>query len=263
MKPSLVLIAAAVGLASLPCRTSVANNNLFLPGDAFFPTELTEEDLKRIRGEASGKRTFVYSSFDTYEMAFCGDAGYGRVMLEAVDDDFAKNLTATYLDIRKQMPRKFILEENNGKTNPVEINPIRVLFYSSSFQFPKHSLGLRYNENWVEEAISFGHKRDHLRLCCLINHTDAIERSWRDARVVSPLGELVAAEKNSPGSKATAPVTIRGPLRAVVIGEHLPADFFGSQGEANWLYVVDSSGSKELRRYDGTWREPRPDDGPF
>jgi hypothetical protein len=258
MKSTLRIIVVIAGWYFFACGNSFANNNLFLPGDAFFPTELSEVDLKRISTEPAGKRLFTYSSYDTYPMAFCGNAGYQLVILENVDDAFVKNLKATYEEIHRAMPRKFVEEKQDGKTRLVESNPIRVLFCSASFQFPKHSLGLRYNENWVEEAVSFGHKRDHLRLCCMINHPDALERSWRDAKTVSPLGEIVAGGKNTPADSAI----VRGPLRAVVIGEHVPADYFGS-GDANWLYVVDSSGSKELRRYDGEWRQPSSDDSPF
>lgn len=240
------------------CGISFANNNLFLPGDAFFPTEFSEIDLQRLSNQPAGKREFKYSSYDTYPMAFCGNAGYERVILEKVDDAFVENLKATYDDIHKTLPRKFVEEKEDGKAKLVESHPIRVLFYSASFQFPKHTLGLRYNENWVEDALRFGHKRDHLRLCCMINHPAAIERSWRDATTVPPLGQAVGGGKNTVGNQ----VTIRGPLRAVVIGEHVPADYFEG-GEANWLYVVDSSGFKELRRYDGEWRQPSSSDSPF
>lgn len=258
MKSTLLSFMALAGWSLFAGANAFANNNLFLPGDAFFPTELSEADFKRVSNETSGKRIFVYSSFDTYPMAFCGNAGYERVILESVDDNFITNLKATYDEIHKTTPRKFIEEKEDSKTKLVESNPIRILFYSASFRFPEHSLGLRYNENWAGEAVRFGHKRDHLRLCCMINHPDALERSWRDAETVSPLGEIVNAGKNTPD----IPVIVRGKLRAVVIGEHVPADYFGN-GDANWLYVVDSSGFKELRRYNAEWRPSTPDDGPF
>jgi hypothetical protein len=180
-----ILIFTSITVAIIASSASVlANNNLFLPGDAFFPTVLTKNDVEALQTTKTGERTFAYSSFDGYEAAFCGYAGYPIANIPAVDDIFAKNLAAVYARIREFDKRQLIERTDDGKTEFIETNAIRVMFYPPEFDFAQHSLGLRYNENWVAEAVKFGHKREHLRLCCLIPEADAIEREWSDAEVV-------------------------------------------------------------------------------
>lgn len=239
-----------------------ANNNLFLPGDAFFPSVLTTEDLKHMRQEAAGTRTFTYSSMDGYEMAFCGDAGYERATLESVDDAFADNLMSAYSKLRQKVPRQFVEEREDGERRLVETNGMRVLFYHESFQFPEYKLGLRYNENWADEAVQFGHKRNRIRLCCLLRNPLAVELSWRDAKTVAPLlrgKKVISRKKNSPPS-----IVINEELKAIVFSPYSLDDLFlVGRNEYRHLFVVDSDGIGELRHRDGKWGPPADDDGPF
>jgi len=47
-------------------QVALANNNLFLPGDAYFPAIMTQEDVERVLAEKVGERRFEYSSFGGY-----------------------------------------------------------------------------------------------------------------------------------------------------------------------------------------------------
>src|SRR5687768_11678167 len=73
------------------------NNNLFLPGDAFFPTELTAAKLNELQ-KTGGELELSYSSFGGYEGAFCGYAGYSRAKIPAVDRAFVGNLINVYAE---------------------------------------------------------------------------------------------------------------------------------------------------------------------
>jgi len=234
--------------------TVMANNNLFLPGDAFFPTILTQNDVERLKSEKTGERTFAYSSFGGYMGAFCGYAGYDRATIPAVDDAFANNLATVYARIRANNNRQLLEITRDGKTELVETNGIRVLFYPPEFEFPRHTLGLRYNENWASEAEKFGHGRGVLRLCCLIPDPDAVAISWRDADAVAALQVKLPEIELKPVPKTETPVVVQGPVKAIVIGSHTLEELFRlDYDDYGTVYIVDSEGITELEHYDGKW----------
>lgn len=197
-------------------------------------------------------------------MAFCGNAGFGRVNIDAVDDRFVKNLRDVYDTVRKTQPRRLVEQKNDEQVTLIETNGIRVLFYRGDFPFPGGKLGLRYNENWVEEAIRFGHRREHLRLCCLVRSEQAITLSWRDAKLYPGLDYVSPPNANSPVRSSQTPVTLVGDVKAIVIGTRKLEDYLlDSKDKSLELHVIDSSGVKQLRRRDGKWGPPSDDDGPF
>ena len=235
--------------------TCLANNNLFLPGDAFFPTVLTKADIDTLQSKKAGERTFAYSSLGGYEGAFCGYAGYANATIPSVDDAFARNLATAYQRIREYRPR--LLEERtfDGKTKLVETNGIQVLFYPSAFEFPRHALGLRYNGNWVAECEKFGHRREHLRLCCLISDPEAVAVSWRDADLVPALKAKLPGVKAEPGESTEAPVVVEGPVKAFVIESHSLKQLFRPEENAGAsVFVVSSTGVTYLTYQAGDWK---------
>jgi hypothetical protein len=251
-KPHIIcFLTIVVTAGSTAC---MANNNLFLPGDAFFPTVLTKAGIEAIQTAKKGERQFAYSSFGGYEGAFCGYAGYDNAIIPAVDDDFAKNLASVYSRIREFEGRQILELKRNGKTELLETNGIRVLFYPPEFEFPRHRLGLRYNEDWVSEALKFGHKKEHLRLCCLIADQAAVERSWRDANVIPALNVELPDVQLKPVPVTKLPVVVQGSVKAIVIGSHSLKELF-SYNDDDYLaiYIVDSKGITELVHEDGKW----------
>ncbi len=167
---------------------ALGNNNFFLPGDAFFPTELTEEDAAKLAADATNPPVFNYSAMGGgYAAAGCGFAGYYRASIPGLDEAFIANLKQAYARVREMEPRELRETSRDGAKTLVETNPVRVLFYPHDFDFPRFKLGLQYNENWVEEVMKFGHPRQAMRLCCLVNHADAVMESWRDATEVAAL----------------------------------------------------------------------------
>lgn len=250
-------IVALVGLLiaiSVSVQACLANNNLFLPGDAFFPTEFTKADIEALQKAKSNERRFAYSSLGGYEGAFCGYAGYANATIPAVDDDFAKNLARAYHKIREFEVRKLIERTRDGKTELIETNGIRVLFYPSEFQFPEHALGLRYNENWVAECLKFGHRRKDLRLCPLIADPEAVALSWRDADLVPGLKVELPKVPLKPVPMTEEPVVVRGPVKAFVLGSTTLKEVFQpKQDDHMTLYVVDSKGITELVRENWKW----------
>ena len=234
----------------------VAVNNLFLPGDAFFPTELTKKDIEALLASRPGEYRFSYSAFGGYDGAFCGYAGYECALIPSVDEAFAKHLSTVYSKIREYEGRKLYEEISDGKIELTETNPIRVLFYSSTFKFREFELGLRYNEHWVEEVVKFGHSRRGIRECGLISHPDAVEACWRDADVVSGIKVKLPQVPLKPVPATTDPVVFDEPAQAIVIGSQSLQEFFRPTKEWKkpYAYVVDSQGIKEWVVESGKWK---------
>ncbi len=238
--------------------TGPANNNLFLPGDAFFPTALTKESVEALQKEKVGQRSFRYSSFGGYPAAFCGYAGYENAVIPAVDDRFAKNLLLAYQDLRKYQRRELQEEvKEDGKTAVLETNGMQVLFYPAEFNFPKYELGLQYNENWIAETMKFGHRKQDIRMCSLFANSEAVEHCWRDADEVPALPATLpdVVLKTTPQTKE--PVVVQGKVKAIVVGPHATlASIFQSDFESTSLslYIVDSEGLTTLTFLDGEWK---------
>ena len=143
----------------------------------------------------------------------------------------------------------------DGKTELIETNGMRVLFYPPDFQFPRNTLGLRYNEDWVSEVIQFGHRREYARLCCLIADPDAVERSWRDAEAIPPLKAKLPDIELKPVPETETPVVVQGPVKAIVIGSLTLRDLFRPKNDDYLtVYVVDSKGITEMVHENGKWR---------
>ncbi|MEX1039019.1 MAG: hypothetical protein WDZ51_00205 [Pirellulaceae bacterium] len=233
----------------------MADNNYFLPGDAFFPTVLTQKGIEQLKSVKTGERMFAYSSLGGYDGAFCGYAGYYIATIPAVDDAFANNLATVYARIREDNNRELLEVLRDGKTELVETNGVRVLFYPPEFEFPRHTLGLRYNENWASEAVKFGHRREHLRLCCLIQNPDAVVISWRDAEAVAALKVKLPEIDLKPVPVTETPVEVQGPVKSIVVGSHTLEELFRLEhDDYATVYIVDSEGFTKLKHHDGEWR---------
>ena len=148
-----------------------------------------------------------------------------------MNDAFAANLKLAYERIRQIEPRTFREEKQNGKTILHETNGVRVLFYDKSFKFPKFKLGLRYNEDWVEETVKFGHQPRSVRLCCLLDSKNALMTSWRDAKLVDALKVTLPKVELKPGPKIESPVEINGKLKAIVFDSTSLLEYLYALGE--------------------------------
>lgn len=242
-------------VCAMLCRGADANNNRFLPGDAFFPTELTAEKLAQLKSDPEHPPIFEYSSLGGYEGAFCGYAGYGRAKIPGVDKPFIDNLTRAYRWVRENCEAKELIEvEREGKITLRETNGVRVLFYPKDFEYPKFRLGLQYNENWVAEVMKFGHPPRSFRLCCLVDEADAVMESWRDATSVAALKAELPEVELKPVPETTEPATIRGPVKAFVMDSRPLAKYFNPPEDGDEdvsILVVDSSGIVEISYDDG------------
>jgi hypothetical protein len=246
----------AIGMFSfLGTAVCIANDNLFLPGDAFFPTLLTKDGIAKMRTTKSGDRTFEYIATDVEGGAMCGYAGYANATIPSVDDAFAENLDRVYSKILSLRGRNLIERTENGKTTITENGGMRVLFYPSDFDFQVHRIGLKYNENWVVESKKFGHEKEHISYSSLINQAEAVAISWRDALDVKGLQAKLPDVALEPTPRMDVPVIVSEPVRAYVLGFGSLENFFDPDGDALLtLYIVDSKGVEEWQHQLGEWK---------
>ena len=243
-----------------------SNNNFFMPGDAFFPTSLTENELQVLADSDAQKHEFTYDSYRTWEGAFCGNAGFTSAACAKIDKRFVANLVKTYNLIREDYPKEIVEIKKDGDVKRTETNPIRVLFYRADFPYkslaagkaPRAYLGIRYNENWVEESVKFGHSRHRVRMCSLIRHQKAPMICWRDSSHFPGLQIEIPKRFNyrtALRADSNTPVKIVDDIKAIVLPPEPLLEYFrfdtGSYltypGEIYLpVYVVTSGGIKKI-----------------
>lgn len=254
--PRFVWFLVTLSLCDIGTELAFANNNLFLPGDAFFPTKLTADTLAELEGMGEEPPLFTYSNLGGYEGAFCGYAGYNRAKIPAVDKAFVSNLKKAYARIRLYDPRRLVERKHDDKTDLVETNGIRVLFYPADFDFPRFTIGLQYNENWVAETSKFGHPPKYTRLCCLIDDPGAVADSWRDSTEVPPLEATLPDVELKPVPETNEPVTIKGDVKAIVVGSSRPLkEYAYPDDDGASLLIVDSTGITDYTFEEGEWQD--------
>lgn len=194
------------------------HNTYFLPGDAFFPTELSAEELAKLNKDDPTQFIFVYHNYDNGGY-FCGSIGYPQVKFETLDKKFVEHLIEGYKLIRSYEPKKYVEAQENGKVILKECNPIRVLFYPAEFEYPKYELGLKYNESWVDEGVKHGLKSKDVLLSELIDEKTAIIESWRRAKEVGVFQLKLHDPKEHPFGDLNRgnPITIKGPVKAIIL----------------------------------------------
>lgn len=238
------------------CLHSFANNNLFLPGDAFFPTVMTKEDVNRFVAAGESERTITYAKIDKRGGAFCGWAGFDRATILTADDSFAENLRKAHDRLREIQPRLLRETKVGGKTELAETNSMRVLFYPKAFDFKEYDLGVTYNENWIEEIAMFGHDREQIQFSSLVNRSEAVAHCWRDGPLIPAIRAKIPEIKI--GQMEQSPISIECPVKAIVLVNGTLEEFFDSDVEKYFLiYVVTSEGIEEWTNHEWEWKREK------
>lgn len=244
------LFAIAVLLFAAP--SSYGSNNYFLPGDAFFHATLTQKNLDSLTKQKM-PRVVDYSFQDTFEGAFCGYAGYSRARVPAMDDKFVANLKWTYDHIREMNGRELRESRTANGVELYETNGLHMFLVREDFDLSdsRLQLGLKYNENWIEETTKFV---DHARLCCFVDTAEAIEACWVDGPRYPGLEVKLPADKPEAGHPIDNPVEIQGKVKAIIMPAGPLKPYF-QRDEDCFIYVVTE---KEVVKYwvDGhKWKE--------
>lgn len=251
-RPGLVTMVLFVAIWQQP-TTGSANNNFFLPGDSFFHTILTEAVLADL--EKSKSPVFHYDRPDHLDSFLCGYAGFEQLQVQEMSPAIRKNLQMLYRHLREQYPLKIELvpetklvrnasggfgkQVKTGKILRRELNGFSMFFYNANFDANRYRLGLKYNENWVEEVVAFGHSHEHAQFEFFIREEKAILSDWRDCRLVKPLDVISPPIKKRRSSNPLPPITLKSKVRIFVLPE---ADFRAAFDRSDFIYEVTEAG---------------------
>jgi len=230
-----------------------ANNNYFLPGDSFFHTVLTEVVL--VEMEKSKSPVFKYNRPDHLNSFFCGYAGFEQLQVKEMSPAIKKNLTMLYRHLREAYPlqieliqeTKLVRDASGGFDNEVktgkmlrrEMNGFSMLFYNADFDADRYRLGLKYNENWVEQVVAFGHRQEHVQFEFFVREEEAILSDWRDCRLVKPLDVISPPITKRRSSNPLPPITLKSKVRIFVLPE---ADFNAAFDRSGFVYEITEAG---------------------
>lgn len=135
----------------------------FVPGDAYFRSELTEERIKCL--EAGSEFAWTYRMPDWLEPEIPKLRTFAGVpTLKTVDipKSTSNSLVALYRSLRNTHPKQIEEVTQDGKVRESrEINGFPIFMYSSSYNASKFGLGLRYNEAWPQ-ITELARKRQRL-----------------------------------------------------------------------------------------------------
>ena len=251
-RPTLAALLVVAAVWQTP-TTANANNNFFLPGDSFFHTVLTEAVLASL--DKSKSPVFRYDRPDHLGSFLCGYAGFGQLQVKEMSPAIKKNLKTLYRHLREQYPlqielvqeTKLVRDASGGFDNEVrtgkilrrEINGFSMFFYNADFDANRYRLGLKYNENWVEEVVAFGHSHEHAQFEFFVREEKAILSDWRDCRLVKPLDVISPPIKKRRSSHPLPPITLKSKVRIFVLAE---ANFHSAFGRSDFIYEVTETG---------------------
>ena len=266
-----MIIMLLVAATWQPLTTARANNNYFLPGDSFFHAVLTEAALTEI--EKSKSPVLRYNRPDHLDWAFCGYAGFEQLQVKEMSPTIKKHLRALYRHLREEHPLRIELvpetksvrgkdgegdvEVKTGKILRRELNGFSMFFYNADFDANRFRLGLKYNENWLEEVVAFGHRREHAQFEFFVREEKAILSDWRDCRAVKPLEVFSPPIKRRRSSKPLPPITLKGKVRILILPK---ADFSAAFARIGFIYEVTEAGVRLYGQGPGGKWKTRPYD---
>lgn len=152
---------------------TVANNTRFLPGDAFFFSRLDQ-----VQADSLGE---IDSPLFQYGRHRDGGYGCGYIGFETLK---IENMPEQARDAVGKAYKKFsptLQEDALGRSC------ISVFVVNKDYDWKKLGLGFQYNENWADQSVEFGAKRDHVRLESFFDDADTVARNWRDSKRVDCL----------------------------------------------------------------------------
>ena len=183
----------AISILLVTVSPSFANNNYFIPGDAFFYFEIEQSEWEDFK---TGKlSTLDYDRPDDLPFMLCGYAGYQKLDIAKLPKEYRARLVRAVETMKEKYPTK-IMEIDHGEPKffgspsgieKKEINKIRIFVYNQAFDFAKFRVGLKYNESWPESAIALGHQKNHFQFDFFISTPKGITESWRRGSDVKPL----------------------------------------------------------------------------
>lgn len=245
MKPFQILcLTATISLLTL-IQPLHANNNYFLPGDAFFHTILTLESIPK--REKEPETIFGYRF--VCEPAFCGSAGYSQLKLDQQNRELAKNIRKAYFQARKSTPLN--LKRKTYKTTPLtdidnsawkpenfkETNGLSLFFYNEDYDWKRRNIAVKYNEDWLGDLKTFGFGGG--RYCEFVSTADAVVASWAIGKYIQPLNVQLPDSPIVKHKSVDTPMLPKGQLKALILFDRNYKQYFEMRNGKDLLEVTN------------------------
>ncbi len=233
-----------------------AVNLAFMPGDAYFISNLTEASLD---GFDDDKIVLKYH-YDFSYATLGGYAGFELLRIEGDTQKLSTRVREAYRLLREDIPLKKTVYAD-GKE--LENNGFTLLVYNRSIDWSegKINLGLKYNERWMnlpEEAFEFDEKlneksfrakaklRAH-RYCPLLKMVDAIAEDWRRGPEVEGLkasGPAGVGWGCSGPPIETPAVALANDIQIVIVPDSTLKQLYRKNRRAYFLAIADDGVTK-------------------
>ncbi len=220
LKTTTCLFPAVMSLLAV-AQSATATNTGFLPGDAFFHTRLTSEQIQSLDDVAD--QVFVYRQPVNTPGTFSGYAGFWKLRYEAMPEPLRFNLQKLCHHLRAtRYPLRVERRENER-----ELNPFDLFIYPSDFDQTKTRVALKFNEDWTSHTLRFP---------TFVPVSDLVAYEWQRASRVPALAAGVPFKLESgkkPGEKPswyerktglptggteiTNVITLSGPSKLILI----------------------------------------------
>lgn len=199
------------------CEMAEARKWRFLPGDAFFRTEITEELVAQLKATPEDGDILLQYSWGAHIQETEHDNGYKFIKLVGLTRTRKAMIVSMYSRLRKLEPLQLEVTRKEGSDGEQqrEINGIPMFIYNSDFNATRFRVGLRYNEEWPHQEHEFGIPREWVNYPA----TDAglyVFEDWQNSKHVAKLAAVLPADVN--GTRATAsPVSKEARDSAIIV----------------------------------------------
>ena len=220
LRTTTCLFLVAMTLVATP-QPAAATNTGFLPGDAFFHTRLTSEQIQSLNEVAD--QVFVYRPPVNTPTVLSGYAGFWELHYTAMPEPLRLNLQKLCLQLRTtRYPLRVKRRENER-----ELNPFDLFIYPADFDETKTRVALKFNEDWT---------RHTLRFPTFVPVSDLVAYEWQRASRVPALAvsvpfELKSGKKSGEkpswyerktglptgGAEIKEAITLSGPTKLILI----------------------------------------------
>jgi hypothetical protein len=259
---TVLLIVALFGMPlSLP-----ATNILFLPGDAFFATDLTEERVKSL--DAVDAPEFRYRGPEWIPGNFCGYAGYARLVYGDMPTNMRRRLCKVYEKLRDDYPQQIETwrDPTTGERQTQEINGFLTLIYNADYDIEQFGLLAKYNEHWPKEArgnrigdvvfpgVPALGTVDAVEFAPFVNDAHLVMREWRFAAEVSALKvRLPQMLETETSGYPKDPATVDGPVKFVILTGKLKSYVLNKPSSELYIVTEQDTEHWKLTKGDG-WK---------
>ncbi len=229
----------------------------FLPGDAYFATELTANMFAGVRSSEVIRAYYAHPWFE--EPRFGGSAGYQIAEIKNISNATKDRITALYHKLRKTYPLEVEIHvDSEGKEKRREINGFPLLLYNRTFDFKSMRVGLRYNEDWADDVISFGHSRPFVGYDVANSESlpNYLMLDWRDGKTIPSLEATLPTPRfQDAADKAHTPISLDADKLILIVVADRTIEAIRRNRVGALFFIISASQTIKMYRDTDGWQQ--------